>query len=73
VKVATKSVPQILQMFKQIGDQSVFFGSKPNCKLTQAYNILTTQLGENLRVQDLKNFNTYIINRYQQSEMDEDV
>jgi hypothetical protein len=60
-------------MFRQVGDLSLFFGNKPSVKLNQVYNVLCTQLNENLKVEDLKNFNHYIINRFQATEMDEDV
>lgn len=71
VKIESKSIFQITEMFKKI-DLKTIFGAKKQMKLTQVYNVLTSELDQSLRVQDLKVFNQYLIEKQSQG-MDEDV
>ena len=58
-KPESKSVNELIAMFGSVNFQQVF-GTAKMIKLNQMYNILTSKLGWNLLVADLKALNSHI-------------
>lgn len=73
VKVESKSVSEVLSIFRGIQDLSVIFGQKSKAKLNEVYSILFTVLDQQMKVEDLKSFNRHINFRYNQTELGDDV
>lgn len=73
MKSESKSVSEVLSIFRGIQDLSVIFGQKSKAKVSEVFNILSTVLDQNMKVDDLKSFNRHINFKYNQTELGEDV